>query len=57
MDPLLTGVTDAELDDELDEGIGEKYLCVPQIEPRAAYELMVEFAETVTSSSILRKRR
>lgn len=55
MDPLLTGITDEELDDKLDEGIGEKYLCVPKIEPRDTYELMVEFTETVTSS-ILRKR-
>lgn len=52
MDPLLTGVRDEELDEELDEGFGEKYLRVPKIETSEAYELMVDFAETVTSSSL-----
>ena len=53
MDPLsLTGVRNEELEDELDEGFGERYLRLPKIESRDAYELMVWFTETVTSSSL-----
>jgi Uncharacterised protein family (UPF0158) len=52
MDPLATGVRNQELEDELDEGYGERYLRLPKIESRDAYELMVGFTETVTSSSL-----
>lgn len=52
MDPLATGVRNEELEDELDEGFGERYLRLPKIESRDAYELMVWFTETVTSSSL-----
>jgi len=52
MDPILTGIRNKELDDELEEGFGERYLRLPKIESRDAYELMVGYTETVTSSDL-----
>lgn len=52
MDPIVTGVRNEELDDDLDEGFGERYLRLPKIESREAYELMAGFTEMVTSSSL-----
>lgn len=45
---------DDELDDELEEAIGERYFCIPKIDSHEAYKLMVKFTETVDSSSLLR---
>ncbi|WAH37293.1 UPF0158 family protein [Alicyclobacillus dauci] len=52
MDPIVMGVLDEELEDELEEGFGERYFRIPKIESREAYQLMVEFTDTVTSSSL-----
>lgn len=49
---ILTGIRNEELDDDLDEGFGERYLRLPKIESREAYELMAGFTEMVTSSSL-----
>lgn len=50
MDPLLTGYKDEELEEELEDE--ERYLELPTIESHDAYELMVEFMETVTTKKL-----
>ncbi|GMA62925.1 UPF0158 family protein [Alicyclobacillus fastidiosus] len=52
MDPIATGIRDEELDDELENGFGERYFHLPKIESREAYQLMVEFTEALTFSSL-----
>ena len=54
LDPLVYGRDEHtnEWEEELDAGLGETYLRVPQIESREAYELMAEFADTVRSAAI-----
>lgn len=50
MDPLLSGYTDEDLEEELEDE--ERYLELPTVASRDAYELMVEFVETVTSAEL-----
>ena len=50
MDPLLTGYEDEELEEELENE--QRYLELPKIESLDAYNLKVEFMETVTSTEL-----
>lgn len=50
MDPLLSGYSDEELEEELEDE--ERYLELPAIESHDAYKLMVEFMETVSSTEL-----
>jgi hypothetical protein len=50
MDPLLTGYKDEELEEELEDE--DRYIELPTIESNDAYELMIEFMKTVTSTEL-----
>lgn len=50
MEPVMTGYKDDDLEEELEDE--ERYLELPTIASGDAYELMVEFVETVTSTEL-----
>ncbi|CAB3389524.1 UPF0158 family protein [Kyrpidia spormannii] len=56
-DPVVYGTDEyiEELEKKLDAGLGRTYLRIPQIESHEAYELMAEFADTISASTIRRR--
>ncbi len=52
LDPVITGESDDELDEELE--FNDRYIYVPKIDSSTAYNLMTDFTSTV-ASSVLRE--